>query len=114
MIAAAACSPGEHPHSDQPNFTLEDYIRMCNAGEARFSIAEAARVMGVSRAYVYRCMLFASIPEDEFEAVLDLVGEMGLTSETAIADEIKRRTGKARVYTESCPHCGGELRRRVR
>ncbi|MER9403690.1 hypothetical protein NKI36_06460 [Mesorhizobium caraganae] len=88
--------------------------RRFDPGEAKFSISEAARVMGVSRAYVYRCMLFASIPQDEFEAVLDLVGEKGLTSETAIADEIKRRTGKARVYTESCPHCGGELRRRVR
>ena len=87
---------------------------MCRAGEAAFSIAEAARVMGKSRAYLYRAILFASIPEDEFEAVLDEVRAKGLTSETAVADEIKRRTGKAKEYVEACPHCGGVLRRRVR
>lgn len=113
-MTADILSPGEHSHSDRPNFTLEDYIRMCNDGEAKFSIAEAARAMGVSRAYIYRCLLFASIPEDEFEEVLDLVGAKGLTSETAVADEIKRRTGKAKATIECCPHCGGELRRRVR
>lgn len=108
------CSPGEHSHSDRPNFTLEDYVAMCEAGEAEFSVAEAARVMGVSRAYVYRCMLYASIPEDEFEEVLDFVSTKGLTSTTAVADEIKRRTGRAKAYVEACPHCGGELRRRIR
>ncbi|PZV38990.1 hypothetical protein [Mesorhizobium kowhaii] len=88
---------------------------MCNSGEAEFSIAEAARVMGVSRAYVYRCMPYASIPEDEFEAVLDHVRlTKGLTSTTAVADEIKRRTGKAKEYVETCPHCGGALRTRKR
>lgn len=108
-------SPGEHPHSDQPNFTLDDYLGMCNSGEAEFSVAEAARVMGVSRAYVYRCMLFASIPEDEFEDVLAHVrATKGLNSTTAVADEIKRRTGKAKRYVESCPHCGGALRTRTR
>ena len=110
----AHCSPGEHSHPDRPNFTLEDWIAMCNSGEAKFSVAEAARVMGVSRAYVYRCMLYASIPEDAVRDVLDEVIAKGLTSTTAVADEIKRRTGKAKAYTETCPHCGGELRRRVR
>lgn len=110
----STCSPGEHPHAEQRNFTLDDYLQMCRDGEANFSIAEAARTMGVSRAYLYRTMLFASIPEDEFEEVLDHVRERGLTSETAVADEIKRRTGKAKEYRVCCPHCGGLLRTRKR
>lgn len=109
-----SCPPGEHTHADRRNFTIEDYLGMCRDGEADFSIAEAARVMGVSRAYVYRTMLFASIPEDEFEVVLDHVRARGLTSTTAVADEIKRRTGRARAYAEHCPHCGGVIRTRTR
>lgn len=61
VMTGAHCSPGEHSHSDRPNFTIDDYLAMCKGGEAEFSVAEAARVMGVSRAYVYRCMLYASI-----------------------------------------------------
>ena len=108
------CSPGEHSHSDQPNFTLESYLAMCSAGEAKFAIAEAARVWGVSRAFVYRAMLYASIPADEFEDVLDATVGRGLFSPTAVADEIKRRTGKAKRYAECCPHCGGVVRYRER
>lgn len=113
-MSEATCSPGEHSHSDQPNFTIEDYLQMCRDGEASFSIAEAARVMGVSRAYVYRCLLYASIPEDEFEEVLDAVRGAGLSSTTAVADEIKRRTGRAKEYAECCPNCGHVLRSRLR
>lgn len=109
-----ACSPGEHSHSDRPNFTMEDYLQMCRDGEATFSISEAARVMGQSRAYVYRCLLFASIPEDEFEEVLDAVHKDGPASMTAVADEIKRRTGKAKTYEVRCPHCDGLLYTRER
>lgn len=113
-MSLRSCSPGEHSHADRPNFTLEDYLQMCRDGEATFSIAEAARVMGVSRAYVYRCLLYASIPDDEFEDVLNAVSAAGLTSTTSVADEIKRRTGKARSYDECCPNCGHVLRSRTR
>jgi hypothetical protein len=99
---------------DRRNFTLADYLAMCAAGEARLSIAEAARVMGVSRAWVYRALTFASVSEAEFEDVLDTVFGRGLTTDTAIADEIKRRTGRAQTYAETCPHCGAVIRTRTR
>jgi hypothetical protein len=112
--AMTDCSPGEHPNQDRRNFRLEDYLAMCRAGEAAFSVAEAARVMGVSRASLYRWMWLASVPAAEFEAAVAHVMGRGLTSTTAVVDEIKRRTGKARVYSECCPHCGGVIRTRER
>ena len=108
------CPPGEHPHADRRNFTLGDYVEMCRAGTARFTIAEAARVAGVSRAKLYRWVEMASIPENEFEDVLDWTSERGLSSTTAIVDEIKRRTGRAKNYDERCPHCGEVVRTRRR
>lgn len=105
------CPPGEH---SRRNFRLEDYVAMVRAGECKFSIAEAARVMGVSRAYLYRCMLFASVSDEEFQAAVDAVLARGLTSSSAVADEIKRRTGRAKQYAECCPNCGHVLRVRER
>ena len=98
------CSPGEHPHSDRPNFTLEDYLAMCEAGEAEYSLSEVARLMGVSRMNLHRWMIMASVTDEEFEAVLaDFESAGKRLSTTAIADEIKRRTGRARAYEERCP-----------
>ncbi len=111
----STCSPGEHPHADRPNYTADDYMQMCRDGEAKWSLSEYARLVGVSRMYLHRCMIFASIPEAEFEQVLDDMYAGGKRpSTTAIADEIKRRTGRARRYVEKCPHCGGALRERMR
>lgn len=109
------CSPGEHPHADRRNYTAADYFRMCLDGEAEWSLSEYARLLGVSRMYLHRCLIFASTPEAEFEQVLDDLYAGGKRpSMTAIADEIKRRTGRARRYVERCPHCSGQLRARMR
>ena len=109
------CSPGEHPHADRPNFTLEDYFRMVQGGEAEFSLSEVARLLGGSRMTVHRWMNFASITADEFEAVLDDFRAKGKAlSTTAVSDEIKRRTGLARTYEERCPNCGHVLREHTR
>jgi hypothetical protein len=114
-VKKSTCSPGEHPHADRPNYTADDYVRMCRDGEAEWSLSEYARLVGASRMYLHRCMIFASIPEAEFEQVLDDMYAGGKRpSTTAIADEIKRRTGRARRYVEKCPHCGGALRERMR
>lgn len=108
------CPPGGHSHSDKPNFTVDDYLAMCAAGEAKFTISEAARLIGCSRAQLYRWILFARTPVDVFEEALKAVLAKGLTSDTAMADEIRRRTAQAKEYSECCPHCGGELRKRLR
>jgi hypothetical protein len=87
---------------------------MCRAGTAKFTMTEAARIVGVSRAELYRWIEIARISEAEFESVLDAVIERGLSSTTAMVDEIKRRSGRAKNYDECCPHCGEVIRTRRR
>lgn len=107
-----ACSPGEHPHSDQRNYSISDYLQMCRDGETKFSVSEVARLMSVSRTHVHRMIELASVSDDEFEEIL---ADDGIPKTlTGLADEVKRRTGKAKLYVESCPHCGGALRSRRR
>lgn len=103
------CPPGEHL-GDADLGGLSAYISEVQAGAAKFSVAGAARAMGVSRAYVYRMMSLSSIPSEEFEEVLD----EGHSTLTGLADSVKRRSGKAQVYEECCPHCGEPLRTRFR
>ena len=109
------CSPGEHPNADRPNFTLEDYMQMVRDGEAEFSLSECARLTGWSRMRLHRAMILASISDEDFERVMDDMSAAGKSlGIVALADEIKRRTGRARTYHERCPNCGHVLRERRR
>ena len=109
------CSRGEHPHADRPNFTFEDYMQMVRDGEAEYSLSEVSRILGVSRMQLHRWMIMASVTDEEFEAVLDDFRAKGKAlSTTAVSDEIKRRTGRARACHECCPSCGHVLRERRR
>lgn len=111
---ASSVPPGSTTEAARRNFHIDDYLQMCRDGEATFSISEAARVMGVSRMHVYRMMMLAEVSDEEFEEILAEREERGLTSLSALYDEVKRRTGRAREYVEHCPHCGGALRTRRR
>jgi len=109
------CSPGEHPHSDRPNYTAADYLEMCRTGEAVYSEAEVCRLLGWSRAHLWRVLFMASVPEEIFEETLAAMHADGKPmSTTRFVDMLKRRMGKARTYVERCPHCGGVLRKRHR
>ena len=60
-------------------------------------------------------MIMASVTDEEFDQILDDFRVKGKKlSTTAVADEIKRRTGSARTYHECCPNCGHVLRERTR
>jgi hypothetical protein len=87
---------------------------MTRAGEAKFIMAEATRVMGVSRSKLYRWIEMANATEELFEAALESISDRGLRSTTAVCDEIRRREGRAKEYAECCPHCGGVIRTRRR
>lgn len=109
------CSPGEHPHADKRNFTVDAYLQMCRDGEAKYSLSEVARLMGVTRMHLHRAMIMASVSDEEFDAVLaDFRAKGKALSTTAVTDEIKRRQGTARTYRVKCPSCGHVLRERER
>jgi hypothetical protein len=112
-----ACPPGDtsNPHADRPNFTLADFFQMCRDGEAKLSISEAARALGISRVTLHRWMVLASISDEELLAMVDDFTAKGRkVTTTGIADEIRRRTGRAKAQHECCPNCGHVLRTRVR
>lgn len=109
------CSPGNNPHADQPNFTLADYLTMVRNGEAEWSLSEASRISGFSRAHLLRCMTLASVPQDVFDQIIaDMKATGRRLTTSGLASEIRRRTGKARTSEERCPHCGEVLRTRRR
>jgi len=72
---------------------------MCRDGEVKFSVSEVARLMGISRMHVHRMMLMAEVSDEEFEEALDTLEAKNIAfTTTAVADEVKRRLGKAREY----------------
>ena len=112
--------PGSHPHSDrrnwQPAETIEDYVRNADEGLEEYSDRRAAKLMGVSRAWIWRAKLMASLPKDLFDRLLDDGrgrGHMPSTKELAnIARALQGKGESADV--ECCPHCGEVLRVRGR
>jgi hypothetical protein len=117
LAVELACPPGDtgNPHAGRPNFTIADYLQMCRDGEAKFSLSEVSRLLGVPRVTLHRWMFLASVPEAEILAIIDEFTAKGKrVGTTAIYDEIRRRTGRAKKFDERCPHCGGVLRTRIR
>jgi hypothetical protein len=72
---------------------------------------EAAEAAGLSRAQMYRCLDVASIPEDDFEA---LVESDNPPTTTELVRHAKSREGRRPPAPQGrrlkrCPHCGGDL-----
>ena len=64
-------SPGSHHGRNwQPAETIEDYYRNIEDGLEEYSDRRAAKLMGVSRAWIWRAKLIASLPRDLFELLL--------------------------------------------
>jgi hypothetical protein len=78
MIATGP--PGSHPHSDRPNWrpteTPDDYLRNCRECLETFSGRRFAKLMGMSRAHLWRAKLkwgaklMAKLPPGPFEHLL--------------------------------------------
>jgi hypothetical protein len=110
------CSPGSHPHADQPNWQppadIGSYLANCRDGSEQFSERRAALLLGWPRIAVWRARLMANIPEDLFDRLLEngspgsrqlaLIGALFTDSAAPVGDEIER-----------CPHCTGVLRTRA-
>jgi hypothetical protein len=110
------CPPGSHPHADQPNWrpadTFADYVRNCQEGLEPYSDRRAAKLLGISRAELWRWKLMAELPEALFESLLK---EGRKSSSKALASVASALKGNGReADAELCPHCGGVLRMRLR
>jgi hypothetical protein len=113
------CSPGSHPHSDQPNWrpaeTAGDYLRNCSEGLEVYSERRAAKLLGMSRIGLWRATLMGEIPEELFEFILAEAGKAGimLSSKSLAQVGLALRTSKNVAEVERCPNCGFVLRVRA-
>lgn len=109
-------SPGSHPHADQPNWrpadNFEDFLRNCREGLEQASDRRAAKLLGVSRAELWRWKLMAELPEGLFDALLRASNKPTTTQLGKVA--LALRDGRKCGDAEYCPHCGGLLRVRLR
>ncbi len=115
--ATGPCSPGSHPHADQPNWrpaaTLDDYLHNCREGLEQYSDRRVAKLLGVSRIELWRWQLMARLPKDLFERLLALGREnpKARLGTKGFAQVALALLGHAKPFdVETCPHCGGVLR----
>ncbi len=112
----ARCSPGSHPHSDQPNWrpaeTFEDYLSNCREGLEEYSDRRAAVLRGTTRIELWRWQMMAAIPDDLFDRLLHGCPELGAKGLAQIGQALSG--GRADADAECCPHCGGVVRFRPR
>jgi hypothetical protein len=110
------CTPGSHPHSDQPNWrpadTFEKYLQNCREGLEQYSDRRAAKLLGWSRARLWRAQLMAELPEDLFELLLEAGPRH--PSQKALANVALALRGGNKADAECCPNCGHVLRIRRR
>ncbi len=109
--------PGSHPHSDRPNWqpaeTANDYLRNCQEGLESYSDRRMAKLLGWSRAHLWRAKLMAEIPEELFERLLARSDHAPSTKE--LANVARALNGHGPTHdAEHCPHCGEVLRVRGR
>jgi hypothetical protein len=71
---------------------------------SRRDIAAAA---GIQRRFLEQALLVASIPEDEFERLVEADKPASVKQLELLA---RRRAGKSTEYIRRCPHCGKPLR----
>lgn len=67
--------PGEHPHSDQPNWkpadNADDYFNNCKEGLEKFSHRRACKLIGINLAHSWRIRLAAELPEELLKFIFD-------------------------------------------
>jgi hypothetical protein len=118
MTEKPLCSPGSNPHSDQPNWkpaeTIEDYFRNCDEGLEQYTQSRAAKLMGWSRAKLWRLGMSARVPEDLFERLMKYQRESNrqISTKAMAAIVLAMDRGKIGWEVECCPNCGHQLRER--
>src|SRR5208282_3036087 len=90
----------------QPTTTPNDYLRNCREGSEEYSERRLAKLLGVSRMFLWRAKLWAELPDALFEQLL--VHQVGTKAMMAVALTLRRDKPSGEV--ERCPHCGEVLR----
>ncbi len=117
MREGSVSPPGSHPHSDRPNWrpaeTADEYVRNCQDGLEAYSERRMAKLLGISRARLWRWKLMAEVPEELFERLLAETSHVPSTKE--LANVARALNGHGPTHdAERCPHCGEVLRVRGR
>ncbi len=77
-------------------------------GPDRSEVRKAAEAAGLSRGQMYRCLAIASIPEEEFEELIESDDPPTKTALVAHAQNKEPPHSTTRRLS-FCPHCGGDL-----
>jgi hypothetical protein len=71
------------------------------------SLRDIEAATGIKRRDITRALLVSSIPEEEFERLIESENPPTARELELLA---RRRAGKKSMYERRCPHCGGLLR----
>lgn len=93
----------------QPATTADDYLHNCREGLEPWSERRFAKLMGMSRMQLWRCRLYAELPEALFEQLL----AHGARSKEIVATALTLRRDRPYGEVDRCPHCGEVLRVRT-
>jgi hypothetical protein len=114
MIGSAkdAVLPGEHPHSDRPNWrpaeTVEEYFRNVEDGLEKPGVEQLTKLLDLNRTMAWRARLIASIPDDLFDRLVK--GGVRTRQLAQVGLAFSRGDGNQPAEIERCPHCGGTVR----
>ena len=115
MTATDNMLPGEHPHSDRPNWqpaeTVEDYFFNIREGLEKYSVERLTKLLGLNRTLA-RCEQVAHIPAGLFERLVK-VPQIGIKQLAQIGLAFRRDSGNKPAEIELCPHCGEVIRVRM-
>lgn len=71
------------------------------------SIRDVSILTGISRRDIDTCLLYLTIPKEEFEALVESDNPPTVSQMRLLA---RRRAGKRTEYVRRCPHCGKPLK----
>lgn len=101
-----AGSQGGHGRNWAPAKTIDGYLRNCREGIEEWSDRRAAKLLGRSRTWLFRCRLLAELPAPLFESLL----VAGVRTRGLATIALALRRGCQTPEIERCRNCGAAVR----
>ena len=103
--------PGEHPHSDRPNWrpaeTVEEYLLNVREGLEKHSVERMTKLLDMNRTHAWRARQLTYIPE----VLFGRLARAGIrTRQLAQIGLAFARDGNQPAEIERCPHCREVIR----